>query len=337
MEAIEVIEPGLLTTIQDLGRRGYQQYGVPVSGAMDPFALRVANILMENPEGEACLEITVLGPKIRFLGDALIALTGADLGPRLDGQPLPGWEVVLVRRDGILSFDGPQQGSRAYLAIAGGIDVPDVMGSKATYMKAFLGGLEGRPLKAGDRLQTSIHKPPYELEGKQVPRGLVPSYEHQHMLRVIMGPQDDSFTSRGLETFLSSPYTITPQSDRMGYRLEGPKIEHRTGPNIISDGVPFGGIQVTGDGMPIVLMADRGTTGGYTKIATVISVDLSKLAQAMLGDEVRFNAVSIEQAHESLRQQEQSLSRLKAPKGLRGLSRWFRRGILGRPQARPST
>ncbi|MEE9199480.1 MAG: biotin-dependent carboxyltransferase family protein [Dehalococcoidia bacterium] len=329
MEVIEVVEPGLLTTVQDLGRYGYLRHGVPISGAMDPFALRVANILVGNPEGEACLEITVMGPRLSFLSDSLIALTGADLTPTLDGEPLPMWEAVAVRGESTLSFGESRDGSRAYLALAGGIDVPTVMGSRSTYLKAGLGGLEGRPLKASDRLKTPTPSPPHHRPGGRVPRGLIPSYGRRHLLRVITGPQDDAFTNRGLETFLGSGYTITPQSDRMGYRLEGPEIEHKGGSDIISDGIPFGGIQVAGDGMPIVLMADRGTSGGYTKIATVISVDLGELAQGMPGDEVRFRAVGIEQAHEALRQQERALDRLKAHVGSPQAARRFRMRLDG--------
>ena len=329
MGVIEVIDPGVLTTVQDLGRYGHMRHGVPVSGAMDPFALRVANFLVWNPEGEAGLEITVTGPTLRFLSDSLIALTGADLEPTLDGNAAPMWESILVRQASTLSFQGLREGSRAYLALAGGIDVPRIMGSKSTFLQAQLGGLEGRALRSGDMLLTPLPSPPYELASRRPPRGLIPSYGHQHTLRVVTGPQDDAFTNKGLETFLSSSYTITPQSDRMGYRLEGPKIEHKASSDIISDGIPFGAIQVAGDGLPIVLMADRGTSGGYTKIATVVSVDLSDLAQGMPGDEVRFKAINIQQAHEALRQQELAISRLKELMATPGEIRNFRMRLDG--------
>ena len=329
MGVIEVVEPGVLTTVQDLGRHGYLRLGVPASGAMDLFALRAANILAGNPEGEACLEITVLGPRLQFLSDALIVLTGADLAPELDDDPVPMWEAVAAYRGSILSFQGPREGSRSYLAVAGGFDVPVVMGSKSTYVKAGLGGFKGRSLRAGDTLLTPLPTPPLHLAGRRTPRELIPHYGHQHALRVITGPQDDAFTDTGIEAFLSSSYTITAQSDRMGYRLEGPKIAHKVGPDIISDGIPFGGIQVAGDGQPIVLMADRGTSGGYTKIATVISADLSDLAQGMPGDRVSFKSVSIEQAHEALRQQEATLSRLKELLAAPIVSRQFRIRVEG--------
>lgn len=311
MEIIEVREPGLFTTVQDLGRYGYQRYGVPVSGALDLFALRVANILVGNREGVAGLEVTWLGPKLRFLADTVIALTGADLGPQLNGQPLPMWQAAAVPQGSILSFVGVQVGMRTYLAIASGIEVPLVLGSRSTYTRASLGGLEGRALRAGDRLRTPMTGPEARMAGRQIPRELVPTYGHHHTLRVVLGPHDDAFTTEGLQTFLSSSYTITPQSDRMGYRLQGPRIEHKAGVDIISDGIPFGAVQVTGDGMPIVLLADRGTTGGYSKIATVISTDIARLAQAAPGDEVSFQTVSVEEAHQLLRQQEALVQRIR--------------------------
>lgn len=302
----------MLTTVQDAGRYGYMRYGIGTSGAVDCFALRLANILVGNPENGACLELTMMGPTLEFLSDALIALTGADLTPTIDGNQLPMWQAVAVKQGATLSFGGPSTGLRGYLAIAGGIDVPASLGSKSTDLKTRIGGVEGRPLAKEDRLSTTSASQPTHLEGRRMPRGLIPTYQNQHVVRVVTGPQDDAFTNRGLETFLGSTYTITPKSDRMGYRLEGPKIEHKGTADIISDGIPFGGIQVAGDGMPIVLMADRGISGGYTKIATVISVDLSELAQGMPGDEVTFKAVSVEQAHEALRQQEHAIEELKA-------------------------
>lgn len=321
MDVIEVIEPGLLTTVQDLGRYGYMRYGVPTAGAMDLYALRVANILVGNPEDAACLEMTITGPKLRFISDALVSIAGADMTPTLDGKPVPMWRSVMVRQGETLSFGSLKEGSRAYLAVAGGIDVPEVMNSRSTYLKAGFGGLCGRALAAGNRLSIPTISPPIDLEGRRAPR---PSYGHDLELRVLLGPQDDYFTGQGLDTFLGSTYTITPQSDRMGYRLEGPKIEHKSTPDIVSDGIPFGGIQVAGDGQPIVLMADRGTSGGYTKIATVISVDVGRLAQGIPGDKVRFKAVEIHDAHRALTGQEASLSRLREMVSTAPTKRTFR-------------
>ncbi len=311
MNTIEVQEGGLFTTVQDLGRYGYQRYGVPVAGAVDPFALRVANVLVGNEEGAAGLEITLAGPKLRFLADTVIAVTGGDLDPRLDDGQAAMWQAVAVSRGAVLSFGKPRDGLRAYLAVAGGIDLPPVLGSRSTYVRSGLGGLNGRPLRAGDRLATASEEPAAQPVGRKLPREHVPSYGNSHALRVVLGPQDDAFTPEGIRTFLSAEYTATHQSDRVGYRYQGPQIRHKGGADIISDGVPFGAVQVTGDGLPIVLLADRGTTGGYTKIAAVISVDLAGVAQASPGDTTYFREVTLEEAHLALREQEQVVRDLK--------------------------
>ena len=308
---IEVQEGGLFTTVQDLGRYGYQRYGVPVAGAVDSFALRVANVLAGNDEGAAGLEITLAGPKLRFQADTVIAVTGADLAPRLDGEPIAIWQAVAAPRGAVLSFGKPRDGLRAYLAVAGGIDLPPVLGSRSTYVRSGLGGLNGRPLRAGDRLPVSNEGPSAQPVGRKLPVEHVPSYGSSHVLRVVMGPQDDAFTPEGIQTFLSAEYAATHQSDRVGYRYQGPQIQHKGGADIISDGVPFGAVQVTGDGMPIVLLADRGTTGGYTKIAAVISSDLAGVAQASPGDATYFRQVTLDEAHQALLEQEQVVQRLK--------------------------
>ena len=307
---LEVIESGIFTTVQDLGRYGYQRYGVPVSGALDQFALRVANLLVGNAEGDAGLEITLIGPQIRFLTDTAIAVTGADLGPLVDNQPIPCWRSVGVAQGSALSFTGPRDGIRAYLAVAGGIDVPVVLGSRSTYTRSKLGGLAGRVLMPGDRLPVSMRGPLPQVVSRELPAQNVPTYGNSHLLRVVLGPQDSAFTEQGIKTFLSSTYAVTPTSDRMGSRLDGPAIEHKMGADIISDGIPFGAVQVTGEGLPIVLLADRGTTGGYTKIATVKSVDLAGVAQAQAHDTVKFHVVTLEEAHRLLREQEAVIAEL---------------------------
>ena len=311
MEVIEVQDGGLLTTVQDLGRYGYQRYGVPVAGALDQFALRVGNALVGNREGDAGLEITLAGPSLRVLADTVISITGADLDPRLDGEPVAMWRAIVLPQGGTLSFSGVLDGVRAYLAIAGGADVPLVLGSRSTYTRSRLGGLEGRALMPGDRLSAVGEEPVNQVQGRKLPKEQVPSYGHNHTLRVVPGPQDDAFGQEGLQTFLSASYTVTPQSDRVGYRFQGPQIRHKEGADIVSDGIPFGAVQVTGDGMPIVLLADRGTTGGYTKIATVISVDLAQVAQAMPGDTMSFRSVTVEEAHQALKEQEDVIQHLK--------------------------
>ncbi|MBI4298194.1 MAG: biotin-dependent carboxyltransferase [Chloroflexi bacterium] len=316
-DALEIILPGFLTTVQDRGRYGYQRFGVPVSGAMDDFALRAANILAGNDEGAAGLEISVLGPRIRVLYDTWIAVTGADLSPTIDGETIPRWETVRVSKGSVLSFAGVRDGMRAYLAIAGGIDVPLVMSSRSTYLKGAIGGYEGRALRAGDVLEALSPKPGSRRVERRFPRDHIPSYGHEHNLRVIMGSQDHYFNDGGISTFLSSRYVVSDQSDRTGYILEGPAIQHKSGPDIVSDGSPLGAIQVPGDGRPIILLADRGTTGGYAKIGTVISSDISKLAQAMPGDAVTFKKVTVEEAYSILRRQE-SLLKSVAQTGIGG-------------------
>ena len=310
MTAIEVLDGGLLTTVQDLGRFGAQQYGVPVSGAMDVWALRAANRLVGNDEGAAALEITLAGPVLRFDGPGVIAVTGGDLGARLDGQPMPPWQAIGVSAGTELSFSGVRDGLRAYLGVGGGLDVPLALGSRSTLLKARLGGFMGRALAAGDRVAFGRCAAWQDLAGRRLPREIVPEYGHAHTVRVVLGPQDDAFTDEGIRTFLSASYTLSSQSDRVGCRLEGPRIAHRGGADIVSDGTAFGAVQVSGDGLPIVLMADRGTTGGYTKIATVASADLSRLAQAAPGDRVRFARVELDQAQALLRAARALLDRI---------------------------
>ena len=310
MDVIEVIDGGFLTTVQDLGRYGYQRYGVPVSGAADPFALRVANRLAGNSEDAAGLEFTLVGPRLRVQATTVMALAGADLSPRIDGQPAALWEPLVAPVGATLSFGDARDGVRGYLAVHGGISVPKVLGSRSTYVRSRLGGFDGRPLQAGDRLPVPGERPASHIEARRCPHGDIPRYGHTHVLRVVLGPQDSAFTENGIRTFLSSTYVVSGQSDRIGYRLQGPVIEHATSPDIVSDGIPYGAVQVAGDGMPIVLLVDRGTTGGYTKIATVISVDLPRLAQAAAGDIVAFQPVTVGEAHTLLRAQERVIGRI---------------------------
>lgn len=305
--ALEIQEPGLQTTVQDKGRYGYQRYGVPVSGAMDLFALRASNILVGNDDGEAALEITALGPRIRFATPTWIAITGADLSPTLDGRSLPTWEAVEVAEGGVLAFGGPADGMRAYLAVAGGIDVPPVMGSRSTYLKGPFGGFKGRALQAGDILPT-LSPGERSFVKRRMARGTPrPIYGHNHDLRVVMGPQKSAFTAEAISTFLAATYTISMDSDRMGYRLDGPAVEHAAAADIVSDGTPLGAVQVPGDGAPIILLADRGITGGYAKIATIIGSDTGKLGQAMPGDTLTFREISVEEAHAACKDQEEVL------------------------------
>jgi antagonist of KipI len=330
MDIIDVLDGGLLTTVQDLGRLGYQRYGVPASGALDPFALRVANRLVGNSEDAAGLEVTLIGPRLRFLADSVIAVAGADLSPSLDGERAATWEPFAVTTGSVLSFADANDGVRAYVAVAGGgIDVPVVLGSRSTHVRSRLGGFEGRALQAGDRLQAPSREAPRHVAARRLPQDQVPRYGHSHALRVVLGPQADAFTPHGVDTLLSAEYTVSGQSDRIGCRLQGPSIEHATSPDIVSDGTPNGAVQVAGDGMPMVLLADRGTTGGYTKIATVITVDLPSLAQAATGDTVTFTAVPVDEAHALLREREERLRRLADSPPVRFARQRFRVAVDG--------
>ena len=201
---LKIIQPGMLSTIQDRGRYGYQRFGMPTAGAMDTFALRAANALLGNDDNAACIEATVLGPRIELLSDTRIAITGANVAPRLDGEPIPMWQAVPAGKGGRLEFRGPGDGMRAYLGVAGGIDVPLVMGSRATYMKAAIGGIDGRPLRAGDILNTPGDLPPAMAAPSAFPTEAIPTYGNSHELRVVLGPQHEAFTPGGIDTFLES-------------------------------------------------------------------------------------------------------------------------------------
>lgn len=308
VEVFEVLEPGILTTIQDLGRYGFSQFGVPPSGALDTFSLRIGNLLVGNSEEEACLEVTIMGLKLKVAREITIAITGGDLFPTLNGEPLDMWRTHLLVEGDVVTFKKVRAGCRAYLAISGGFVVPKIMGSKSTYLSGRFGGLEGRRLRRGDVLYTSDIPAPLDKLGLRFPSDWIPSLGKAILLRVIPGPQDHHFTKNGFETFYSTSYQVTSHCDRMGIRLEGPKIERRPDveDSIISEGLISGAIQVPGDGKPIIILTEL-VTGGYTKIATIISTDLPKVAQLKPGDRVRFEPISIEEALLLLREQEERL------------------------------
>jgi len=271
---------------------------------MDLFSTMAANRLVGNTDHAAVLEITLKGPDLQFEADSVIAVTGADLSPMINGCAIPTWECIAIQRGSRLSFGKPRSGSRAYLAIAGGIDVPLILGSRATHSASGMGGLGGRPLKAGDVLCSG--RPgqfPADLIGQRLPDHLVPRYERSGTLRIIPGPQQDFFGDRSLATLTEAVYTIAPQSDRMGYRLTGPTIARKGSLRFISDGTAMGAIQIPTDEQPILLMADRQTSGGYPKIAVVISADLPFAAQLRPGDTVVFARSTIREARSALRQQ----------------------------------
>jgi biotin-dependent carboxylase-like uncharacterized protein len=284
-----MVRPGLLCTVQDAGRPGWRASGMPVAGAMDRLAFAAANVLAGNDPGAAAVELTLAGGTWRLERAALAALAGADLSATLDGAPLPPWSSFLAPAGSTLAFGAPRAGVRAYLAVRGGIVVPPVLGSRSTYTRASVGGLEGRALRAGDRLPVGRaagrEPPPLVLEPEELP-----PCGGSARLRVLLGPQQDRFTEEGLADFLGTAWRVTPQNDRMGYRLAGPPVRLRAAADILTDPLVPGAVQVSGNGLPIAMMMDCQTTGGYAKIATIIGPDLRRLAQARAGDEIRFVA-----------------------------------------------
>lgn len=301
METIKILDAGLLTTVQDLGRYGFQRYGVSASGVMDEYSAKIANKLVGNKVGEAVLETTLKGVQIEFLQNTAVAITGGNCDVTLNGTKIELWQSYLVNRGDILKMGICRSGLRNYLAFAGGIDVPIIMNSKSTNLKAKVGGFNGRKLMTGDVLSVGVGslEAPLTLN-----KHYIPTYSKDIKVGVILGQQDDYFTEAGIKTFLNETYTVTQESDRMGIRLSsvsGATIEHKNGADIISDGITFGAIQVPGSGQPIVMMADRQTTGGYTKIGNVISSDLAKLAQATPGTKVKFVEYTLEQAVQAIK------------------------------------
>jgi antagonist of KipI len=323
-----ILKPGLLTTIQDLGRFGVQKYGVIASGAMDAFALRIANLLVGNEETEAGLEITMVGPEISFASTVLFSVCGGDLSPKLNGQPVPLWRTVYAPQGSVLQFGPLKFGCRAYLAVAGGLDVPIVMNSRSTYLRAGIGGYKGRSLQRGDyvpvgsassrsrNLQGMLAR---EADGEagaiskwSVAPEMLPSYSSNPTVRVIEDGERELFDELGVSRFFNETYSVLPQSDRMGYRLAGSKLELKEKKEMISSAVTFGTIQVPPDGNPIVLMADRQTTGGYPKIGQVASTDLSLLSQVNLGGKVRFRSVTLREAQKQYVIREKAIHTLRS-------------------------
>ena len=292
---IRVLKAGMLTTVQDLGRNGYQSQGFSVAGVMDVRSFKIANLLLDNPENEAVLEFTLIGPTLQFTSDTIIAITGGDFQPTVNGEPVPMYTALYMKRGDILKFGSARTGSRGYIAFSSYLDIPVVMGSRCTNLKSKIGGYKGRKLKDEDYIGFRIKRRylPYFLSRKL---DLDEFDEAEVTLRVVMGPQDDMFTKQGIHTLLSETYSVTSDFDRMGCRLEGPFIASKNGSDIISDGIAFGSIQVPAHGKPIILLADRQTTGGYAKIATVATVDIPKMVQRKTDHKIRFQAITVEEA-----------------------------------------
>ncbi|SDX00939.1 biotin-dependent carboxylase uncharacterized domain-containing protein [Marinococcus luteus] len=302
-----VRKAGLFTTVQDTGRTGYQHLGVPASGAMDMYALQMGNALCGNHLGAAGLELTLMGPTLTFHEKTVIAVTGGNLQPAVNKESIPMWATRKVYAGDELTFNGPAQGARAYLCIEGGIEVPMVLGSRSTYTKGGIGGMEGRELESGDILyRGTVHSKPKPFE-RRLPAAGIPVYEKQQTLRVVAGPEFDTLTTEAGAMLLREAYVVTQEADRMGIRLRGPEVSfHHTG-DIISDGVAFGTIQLASDGQPMILMADRQTTGGYARVLNVISADLLKAAQLQPNATVKFEQVTLEEAKIAFRQLHRSL------------------------------
>jgi len=365
--SLRIVGAGLQTTIQDLGRPAHQRHGIPVGGAMDRTALRVANMLVGNDDDAACLEATLIGPTIGFERAALIALGGADLEATIDGQRIPGWHAVCVPSGGTLRFGAPTVGCRAYIAIAGGVDVPPVFESRSTYLRAAFGGLGGRALRAGDIVALGEPSPLSRAIGESMratargaDRGariagrgapsttttgprveakpgtgrpvvtiarwsagatLRPGYSSEPVLRLLAGAHTEALSRESRAALFTAVFRVSASSDRMGYRLEGPSLSMREPLEVLSEAVTFGTVQLPAGGEPIVLMADRQTTGGYPRIGEVASVDLPLIAQLKPGDRLRFRTVTLEDAQRRYLAQEHDLAQARA-----GLALRFSRG-----------
>lgn len=309
--ALKAVRPGLFTTVQDLGRFGFQELGVPVAGVLDPLALRLANALVGNPPGMAGLEIAYLGPSLRVEADSVRVAAAGPLTMTLerDGegqQTLAPWRSHSLRRGDTLHLTSVSGAAVAVLAVAGGFALPAFLGSLSTYTRAGLGPLGGQPLREGTLLPLAAPAAPATAD-VELPEE--PDYG-SGPVRVVLGPQEDRFTEEAARLFLASSYTLGKQSDRMGLRLEGPALAHRAGADIPSDGLVTGSIQVPGNGLPILLLNDHQTIGGYAKIATVISADLPRVGRLRAGDRLSFAAVTVEEAEAIRRRQEAHLATL---------------------------
>jgi len=328
----EVIDGGMQSTVQDVGRPGFGATGMPVCGTADRFSLSIANLLVGNDPGErylvgenpgdAGIETLIYGLKLKALGDTVIAVTGANLTPTLNGQPLPVWQTARVKADDIIAFDWPRAGgARAYLAVAGGIDVPLWAGSRSTYIRGGVGGFGGRAFKKGDIILVGTPKRPLDaLAGRRLRPETIPSHSAPWQVRVVLGPHDYLFLDESIKTFLSTDWEMSSTSDRMGCRFRGAKLEFKPRPdylvaqagtdpsNVVDCAVVIGGIQVPGGVEPIVLHVDGPSMGGYVVIATVISADLGKVGQMRPGEKARFMAVDTEQAVAALRELDDSIS-----------------------------
>lgn len=305
---IEIITPGILTTVQDFGRVGVMKNGFTQNGAMDRYSMTVANRLCGNCDSAPVLEMTVLGVTARFTQDTVICVSGADFGAKINDKPIKRNKAYKINNGDILSMGAAKSGMRAYLAVAGGIVGEYVFGSASTNLKFAFGGHFGKKLQSGDVLSIGTGAFPLgEIDKWEISES---EYSKDAQLRVVLGPQNEMFTDEDIRLFLSQEYEVTAQSDRMGIRLSGEPLKSKNGMDIISDGIVFGSVQVPNSGEPIILMADHQTTGGYAKIATVISVDLPRASQLSVGNTVRFKSVTVEEAEQEAKKQKRFFDNL---------------------------
>lgn len=320
---ITILKPGLLTSIQDLGRVGYKKHGVIASGVMDDHAHIVANLLVGNEENEATMELTILGPTIKFKKDSLIAICGGDLAPMIGDRQVPLWRPVYVSKGSCLKFGYAKSGCRAYISIAGGFEISKVLGSKSTYLRAEIGGYKGRRLMQEDEVNTGEHS----LLSKKIIKNIKkrslffnesdwfvrppPALKQTPKISVTIGRQFDWFKKESQESLFNQPFIISNDSDRMGYRLKGPILKLKNKKDMISEATSFGSIQVPSGGNPIALLADQQTIGGYPKIAQIIRVDLPKVAQMKPGEKMVFNKISLEEAQSRFLKRKTDLDNLK--------------------------
>lgn len=308
---LKVLKPGLLTTIQDAGRYGYRKDGIIVSGAMDAHALKAGNMLVGNTAEEAGIECTLMGPFLLFEAGQLVAITGADLSAEVDGIPVPMWRPIYIDKGAILSFGQARSGCRTYLTVHGGFDLPKVLGSYSTYLRAGFGGFEGRALKTGDLIPFKSAAPDLKVGFNWSLSPKMYQRPEDEVIRVIKGPEFDEFHEKSIAAVLTEKFKISKEADRMGYRLEGAELKLKKKQEMLSSAVTFGTVQVTAEGNPIVLMADHQTTGGYPRILQVVSVDLGKLAQFQTGDFLSFEIITLAQAEALLISAEQEFKQLK--------------------------
>lgn len=324
--SISVLNPGLQSTIQDLGRHGYQKYGVIVSGAMDAYAMRLANIAVGNNENEGVLEITMIGPSLELEKGTLISITGGNISPTINGKKIPMGRPVYLKEDCVLNFGACIAGCRSYLAVAGGFEVPKVMESKSTYLRAQFGGFNGRPLKKGDILNigdksvAAIKIIEKLQEITQTGEFVAPSWyigdstvenSNSTIIRVFKDRQFDNISDESINKFFNSEFNVDNKSDRMGYRLCGEKIELKERLEMISEEVSVGTIQIPPDGNPIILLADRQTTGGYPKLAHVASVDIQKIVQLKPNSKIKFKQITLKEAERLYFEREKYIDELK--------------------------